>query len=182
MTGQPARAAVVVPGGTCTADGPLLAYAAQAARRRGATVHRITRSPPPRAATTTSGTTEDTYRDWVASQVTHALAQVAAHEPVLLAKSPGSLSAPLAAGRGLAAIWFTPLLTDPPTAEALRRATAVPADRRLRPQHARPRPAGRLGRRARSGDHGGRALPRPGSLALAQPPAPRNWLTVNPAP
>jgi hypothetical protein len=47
MTGQPARAAVVVPGGTCTAAGPLLAYAAQAARRRGATVHRITWSRRP---------------------------------------------------------------------------------------------------------------------------------------
>lgn len=39
--GRPARAAIVVPGGNYTADGPLLNYAAQAARRRGAHVHRI---------------------------------------------------------------------------------------------------------------------------------------------
>ena len=129
MTGQPARVAVVVPGGNYTADGPLLAYAAEAARRRGANVHRITWALPPRAGT---GTTEDAYRDWVASQVTDALAQAAASAgtgvpataPVLLAKSLGSLSAPLAADRGLAAVWFTPLLTDPATVAALRRASA----------------------------------------------------------
>ena len=45
---QPARAAIMVPGGNYTTDGPLLNYAAQAARRRGAYVHRITWSPPAR--------------------------------------------------------------------------------------------------------------------------------------
>jgi hypothetical protein len=44
--------------------------------------------------------------------------------PVVIGKSLGSLAAPLVADRGLAAVWFTPLLTDEPTVAALRRATA----------------------------------------------------------
>ena len=43
--------------------------------------------------------------------------------PVVVGKSLGSLAAPLVADRGLAAVWFTPLLTDEPTVAALRRAT-----------------------------------------------------------
>ena len=43
--------------------------------------------------------------------------------PVMIGKSLGSLAAPVVADRGLAAIWFTPLLTDEPTVAALRRAT-----------------------------------------------------------
>ena len=43
--------------------------------------------------------------------------------PVVIGKSLGSLAAPLAADRGLAAVWFTPLLRDEPTVAALRRAT-----------------------------------------------------------
>jgi hypothetical protein len=42
--------------------------------------------------------------------------------PVVIGKSLGSLAAPVAADRGLAAVWFTPLLTDEPTVAALRRA------------------------------------------------------------
>ncbi len=42
--------------------------------------------------------------------------------PLIVAKSLGSLAAPLVADRGLAAVWFTPLLTDEPTVAALRRA------------------------------------------------------------
>ena len=43
--------------------------------------------------------------------------------PVVIGKSLGSLAAPLVADRGLAAVWFTPLLSDEPTVAALRRAT-----------------------------------------------------------
>ncbi len=42
--------------------------------------------------------------------------------PVVIGKSLGSLAAPVVADRGLAAVWFTPLLTDEPTVAALRRA------------------------------------------------------------
>ena len=41
---------------------------------------------------------------------------------MIVGKSLGSLAAPLVADRGLAAVWFTPLLTDEPTVAALRRA------------------------------------------------------------
>ena len=41
----------------------------------------------------------------------------------MIGKSLGSLAAPLVADRGLAAVWFTPLLTDELTVAALRRAT-----------------------------------------------------------
>jgi pimeloyl-ACP methyl ester carboxylesterase len=43
--------------------------------------------------------------------------------PVIIGKSLGSLAAPVVADRGLAAVWFTPLLTDEPTVAALLRAT-----------------------------------------------------------
>jgi hypothetical protein len=62
----------------------------------------------------------------VASQVESAvdeLIAVTGAAPVIVGKSLGSLAAPVAADRGLAAVWFTPLLTDEPTVAALRRAT-----------------------------------------------------------
>jgi hypothetical protein len=65
---------------------------------------------------------------WVASQVAAAMDETAAAAgvtaPVVIGKSLASLAAPLVADRGLAAVWFTPLLTDEPTVLALRRATA----------------------------------------------------------
>jgi hypothetical protein len=65
----------------------------------------------------------------VAAQVAAALDETAVATgvttPVVIGKSLGSLAAPLVADRGLATVWFTPLLTDQPTVVALRRA-AVP--------------------------------------------------------
>lgn len=112
------RAAVLVPGGGYTADGPLLMYAGMAVRRRGGYLRRIAWAAPE---------AEAGRHAWVASRVAEALAGAAAAgtaAPVLIGKSLGSLAAPLAADRGLAAVWFTPLLTDEPTVNALRRATA----------------------------------------------------------
>jgi hypothetical protein len=64
----------------------------------------------------------------VAAQIAAALDETAiatgVTAPVVIAKSLGSLAAPLVADRGLAAVWFSPLLTDQPTAVALRRAAA----------------------------------------------------------
>ena len=119
--GIDARAAVLAPGGSYSTDGPLLMYAGLAVERRGGHVHRIVWAPdfPKRLA--------DSHA-WVAAQVAAAVDEtvegtgVAA--PVVIGKSLGSLAAPLAADRGLAAVWFTPLLTDEPTVAALRRATA----------------------------------------------------------
>jgi hypothetical protein len=65
-------------------------------------------------------------RGRVASQVNSAIDEMTAATgtaPVVIGKSLGSLAAPVVADRGLAAVWFTPLLTDEPTVAALRRAT-----------------------------------------------------------
>jgi hypothetical protein len=64
-------------------------------------------------------------RGRVASQVTSAIEEITAATgaaPMVIGKSLGSLAAPVVADRGLAAVWFTPLLTDERTVAALRRA------------------------------------------------------------
>lgn len=107
-------------------------YAGLAVRRRGGQVHRIAWSPPEAvrseaAAESGPAFSGDSYA-WVAARVAAALGETAAvtgvTAPVVIGKSLGSLAAPLVADRGLAAVWLTPLLTDEPTALAMRRATA----------------------------------------------------------
>jgi hypothetical protein len=70
----------------------------------------------------------DDERAWAAARVSEAVDAVAAATgvaaPVVIGKSLGSLAAPVAAGRGLPAVWLTPVLTDAPTVAALRRAAA----------------------------------------------------------
>ena len=44
--------------------------------------------------------------------------------PLVIAKSLGTFAAPLAAERGLRAIWITPLLNEPAVVDGLRRATS----------------------------------------------------------
>lgn len=131
MTAATDRAAVLIPGGGYSADGPLLMYAGLAVRRRGGYVHSIAWSPPEtvRSSAMKSGRSfSDESYAWAASQVSAAIGETAAATgvtaPVMIGKSLGSLAAPLVADRGLAAVWFTPLLTDEPTVLALRRATA----------------------------------------------------------
>ena len=131
MTAVTDRAVVLIPGGGYSADGPLLMYAGLAVRRRGGYVHRIAWSPPEtvRSSVAKPGPSfSDESYAWAASQVATAIGETAAATgvtaPVIIGKSLGSLAAPLVADRGLAAVWFTPLLTDEPTVLALRRATA----------------------------------------------------------
>jgi hypothetical protein len=111
--------AVLVPGGNSSTDVPLLRYAGLAVERRGGRAHHIAWNAP---------VDWDSRHAFVAVRVTAALDEVAAHAgdtvPVLIGKSLASLAAPLAADRGLAAIWFTPLLTDEPTVAALRHSAA----------------------------------------------------------
>jgi hypothetical protein len=113
------RSAVLAPGGNYGADGPLLMYARLAVQHRGGHVHPIVWE--------LSGDPDfGQYRRRVASQVESAVEEVTAATgaaPVVIGKSLGSLAAPVAGDRGLAAVWFTPLLTDEPTVAALRRAT-----------------------------------------------------------
>jgi pimeloyl-ACP methyl ester carboxylesterase len=116
---QADRSAILAPGANYSADGPLLMYAALAVRRRGGRTRPVVWDLP-----RTSDVSQ--LRHQVVSQVEVAIDEMmAAGEPapVVIGKSLGSLAAPLVADRGLAAVWFTPLLTDEPTVAALRRAT-----------------------------------------------------------
>jgi pimeloyl-ACP methyl ester carboxylesterase len=111
--------AIVAPGGGYGPDGPLLMYAKVAVERRGGQVRPI-------AWELSRDTDFSQQRLRVASQVESAVEEMTAatgSAPVVIGKSLGSLAAPLVADRGLAAVWFTPLLTDQPTVAALRRAT-----------------------------------------------------------
>ena len=113
------RAAVVVPGLFYSADGPLLMYAGLAVERRGGSVRRISWTVPQFGG-------GDDERAWVAARVGEAVDAVLAATnvaaPVVIGKSLGSLAAPVAADRGLPAVWLTPILTDELTVAALRRA------------------------------------------------------------
>ncbi len=113
------RSAILAPGGNYGADGPLLMYARLAVQRRGGDVRPIVWEIP-------EGSDFSEQRRRAASQVESAIDEVTAATgaaPLVIGKSLGSLAAPLVADRGLAAVWFTPLLTDEPTMAALRRAT-----------------------------------------------------------
>jgi hypothetical protein len=116
---MPDRSAILAPGANYGADGPLLMYAGLAVQRRGGRTRPVAWALP---------RTSDVslLREQVASQVESAIGDLTSAggtAPVVIGKSLGSLAAPLAADRGLAAVWFTPLLTDEPTVAALRRAT-----------------------------------------------------------
>jgi hypothetical protein len=107
------RAAVVAPGGGYGADGPLLMFSAVAARRRGAMVRRLAWDFPLGADASAA----------VSAAVAAAMDEGDYETAVVFGKSLGSLAASVVAERGLAAVWFTPLLTNPGVAAGLRRAT-----------------------------------------------------------
>lgn len=110
----------MAPGGNYGTDGPLLMYARLAVERRGSRVRAITWQ-----LSGAGGVSQQ--RERVAEQVAAAANEMTVatgSAPVVIGKSLGSLAAAVAADRGLAAVWFTPLLTDEPTVAALRRASA----------------------------------------------------------
>lgn len=107
------RVAVVAPGGGYGADGPLLMFSAVAARRRGAMVRRLAWDFPP----------DSDAQAMVSAAAAAALDEGAYEAAVVFGKSLGSLAAPVVAERRMAAVWFTPLLTNPGVVAGLRRAT-----------------------------------------------------------
>jgi pimeloyl-ACP methyl ester carboxylesterase len=110
-----ARAAVLAPGGNYGPDGPLLMFAAAAAEQRGAGAYPVGYGP---------GDQKDLYPR-VQAAVAAAVDELGpAVTPLLVGKSLGTAAAAVAAERGLPAVWFTPLLTEPEVVAALRRATA----------------------------------------------------------
>jgi hypothetical protein len=115
---QAERSAILAPGANYSADGPLLMYAGLAVQRRGGRLRPVVWDLP-----RTSDISQ--LRGRVVSQVASAIDEMMAvtgTAPVVIGKSLGSLAAPLVADRGLAAVWFTPLLTDELTVAALGRA------------------------------------------------------------
>ena len=113
-----ARSAILAPGGNNSVDVPLLMFARLAVERRGGGTHSIKWN----LAASRDFTA---HRQRVLSQVEEAVDELTAATgtvPLVIGKSLGSLAAPLVADRGLAAVWFTPLLTDEQTVAALRRA------------------------------------------------------------
>ncbi len=62
---------------------------------------------------------DDEPEAWVRRHVEAALAQETADHVVIVGKSLGTRAAPVAAERGLDAIWMTPLLVDPVLAEGI---------------------------------------------------------------
>jgi hypothetical protein len=98
------RAVVLAPGGNYGPDGPLLMFAAVAAQRRGATLRPVTWDLE-------AGDVDAMVTSRVSAAVAE-LQEAGAAAPVIVGKSLGSAAAPVAADRGLAAVWFTPHVVE----------------------------------------------------------------------
>lgn len=109
--GTPVGRCIVLPGQRYSPDGPMLFFAAQVALMRGWDVRQVWWDAPEFR----SGAEEVT---WVGSQLEAAVDGYAGRV-VVVAKSLGTLAAPVAATRGYDAAWLTPLLTEPVVAEPL---------------------------------------------------------------
>lgn len=102
---------IVLPGSRYTPDGPMLFFAAQVAVMRGWDVRQVWWEVPEFAS----------HADevaWVGSALDAALNDYAGRV-LVVAKSLGTLAAPVAAARGYHAAWLTPLLTEPDLARPL---------------------------------------------------------------
>jgi hypothetical protein len=112
------RLAVLIPG-RLPVHQSLLTFAEEAVERRGGGIHRIWWAPPTDRAL-------EQLRTWACEQVARTLDELgdAAGDAVLIGKSLGSLAAPVAADRGLAAIWLTPVLHEDVFVHGYEAATA----------------------------------------------------------
>ncbi|MBV1852988.1 alpha/beta hydrolase [Catellatospora tritici] len=115
--GDPDRVAVLLPGGGYTPAMPLLYYATTVLVAQGWTVQEVWWQPPANRHSIDRAT-------WVNAQTEPVLAAETAPRLLLVGKSLGSFAAPIAAARGLPAIWLTPILSHPEIAAALAAATA----------------------------------------------------------
>jgi hypothetical protein len=113
--GDPARCAVVLPGVRYFSQAPLLWFAREAAQAAGWSVLELSERAP--------GDQEPF--EWMRARAASALAAASSADTLaVIAKSLGSAAAPLAAERGLPAVWLTPLLVRPDVVAALRAARA----------------------------------------------------------
>jgi hypothetical protein len=107
--------AVVIPGRMFGPGAGMLMYAAFAAERRGANVHRHWWSTEP------PGAGKEQSADWVHGEAAAAVDKTGG-TPLLIGKSLGTLAAGVAADRSLPGVWLTPLLTMPQVIAGLERA------------------------------------------------------------
>jgi hypothetical protein len=112
--GDPGRCAVILPGIVYFSQAPLLWFAREAAQARGWSVLELTERAP---------------RDgepfaWMRDRAARALDAAEADTVSVIGKSLASAAAPLAAERGVAAVWLTPLLNRSEVARALETAAA----------------------------------------------------------
>src|SRR5205809_848287 len=96
---------VILPGRIYTPDGPLLFFAAQVALERGWDVRQVWWEPP-------RFDSDDDEVAWVCAQL-EAAVEGYDGRVIVVAKSLGTLAGAVAAQRGYAAAWLTPLLTEP---------------------------------------------------------------------
>lgn len=108
--GSPVGTAVVVPGRGYPPAAPLTFFTGFVLLRQGWSVRQVWWDPP-------SYESDEQTLEWVSAEVEPALPTSG---PVLVVgKSLGTWAAPLAAKRGLPAIWFTPILDVPAIADAI---------------------------------------------------------------
>ena len=117
--GTNGRVAVLLPGAYYTPNHPLLYFARQVLLAHGWSVEEVWWS---------SDDLDEFQRlGWAASGVIRtaraALDKVADRNPLVVAKSLGTLAMPMVAERGWPAIWLTPLLTRPELVTALKAST-----------------------------------------------------------
>ncbi len=123
--GPSSRVAVVVPGSGYSPAHPLLEFGRQSLLQHGWTVQQIWWDQP------RDGRGPDDLAAWVCDQVRTTLgAETAADRALVLAKSLGTLAAPVAADYGLDAIWLTPLFHRETSIAAIER-NAIAGARQL---------------------------------------------------
>jgi hypothetical protein len=108
--GEPVGTAHLVPGRGYPAVAPLLFFAGFALLQHGWSVRHVWWDPPAHES-------HEETTAWVRARVEEALPRDG--RVLLVAKSLGTYAAPLAAERGLEAVWFTPLLQVPPLVDAI---------------------------------------------------------------
>jgi hypothetical protein len=112
--GDPDRCAVLLPGVAYFSQAPLLWFARMASQAQGWSVLEVSERAP----------RDQEPFDWMRDRAERALDNAPGERLAVIGKSLGSAAAPLAAERGLPAVWLTPLLVRPFVAEAVRSSTA----------------------------------------------------------
>jgi hypothetical protein len=112
--GDADRCVVVLPGVRYFSQAPLLWFAREAAQARGWSVLELSERAP---------ADEEPFA-WMHDRAGRALDGVDAGTVAVIGKSLGSAAAPLAAERGLPAVWLTPLLVRPEVVAAISASTA----------------------------------------------------------